>query len=110
LAEESASRTPTNENVRSLTEEILSAAGFPNPVWIRRRAEISAALGLLALLEPGIEDALAAISGRCGPLEKQVLDAMASELRREPRNDDLSADRARWPMPGRYTVAADLDT
>jgi hypothetical protein len=42
-------------------------------------------------------------------VEKQVLDAMASELRREPRNADLRADRANWPMPGRYTVAADLD-
>jgi hypothetical protein len=109
LTEERASLAPTNENVRSLTEEILSAAGFPNPVWMRRRAEISTALGLVAAIEPGIGDALAAISGRCGVVEKQVLDAMASELRREPRNADLRADRANWPMPGRYTVAADLD-
>jgi hypothetical protein len=109
LTEESASSAPTNENVRSLTEEILSAAGFPNPIWISRRAEISAALGLVAALEPGIGDALAAISLRCGPVEQQALDAMARELRREPRNDDFSADRANWPMPGRYTVAADLD-
>jgi hypothetical protein len=42
-------------------------------------------------------------------VEQQALDAMARELRREPRNDHFSADRANWPMPGRYTVAADLD-
>lgn len=109
LTEECASLAPATELVRSLTEEILSAAGFPNPVWMRRRAEISAALGLIAALEPGIADALAVISGRCGSAEKQVLDAIASELRREPRNGDVSAYRANWPRHGRYTLPADLD-
>jgi Mannosyltransferase putative len=108
LAEQRPYLASARDDVRSLTEEILSAAGFPNPIWRRRRAEISAALGLIAALEPGIGDALAVISARCGNSEKQMLDAIASELRREPRNDDFSADRANWPMPGRYSIAADL--
>jgi hypothetical protein len=107
LTQGSASPAPANEHVRSLTGEIFSAAGFPNPVWMSRRAEISAALGLIAILEPGIADALAVLSGRSGPMESQMLDAMASELRRPPRNADIRTFRTNWPMPGRYTT--DLD-
>lgn len=95
-------------HARSLVQDILSAAGFPNPVWMQRHADVTIALRLISAIEPGVANSLASISACCDPIQKRALDGLARKFQPEPRNADIEGIRNKWPRTGHYTLS-DLD-